>query len=89
MWKYSVDSARWLFRTASPDLFRLRAFIDDAGDTGCKRSSIVSGLVANHIEKPDDRLLAPTRRRLRGVHEAHWRPPPATMYRAIKATEAR
>jgi Protein of unknown function (DUF3987)/Bifunctional DNA primase/polymerase, N-terminal len=57
LWKYSLDSALWLFRTASPDLIRLQQFIDDAGPAGRSRADI-SNLFGRHLDAKElDRLL--------------------------------
>lgn len=59
LWRYSLDSARWLFRAANPDLARLRDFIDEAGAAGRSRDQIANDLFAKHIKKDElDRILA-------------------------------
>jgi hypothetical protein len=59
MWKYSLDSARWLFHAAIPDLARLRAFIDQAGDDGRSKEEIRSDLFGRNRTKDEiDQLLA-------------------------------
>jgi hypothetical protein len=57
LWRYSLDSSLWLFRTASPDLIRVQQFIDDAGPDGRSRKEI-SDLFDRHLKAEDiDRLL--------------------------------
>jgi len=59
LWRYSLDSARWLFRTASPDLVKLRAFIDEAGPAGRSKEEIRSDLFGRHLKADEiDRLLS-------------------------------
>ena len=94
VWRYSLDSARWLFRAVNPDLVRLQAFIDEAGPAGRTREQIANDLFAKHLKKDDlDRLLAqlgdgyeqvtvPTKGRPRTV----FRPHPAE--KAVKAGKA-
>jgi hypothetical protein len=56
LWRYSLDSARWLFRV-SPDLWRVQQFIDEAGMEGRSREEI-SGLFDRHLTAAElDRLL--------------------------------
>lgn len=59
LWRYSLGSARWLFRAGNPDLLRVRAFIDEAGPAGRSRDEISAGLFGKHISKDElDPLLA-------------------------------
>jgi hypothetical protein len=59
LWQYSLDSARWLFRTASPDLVKLREFIDESGAAGRSKEEIRSDLFSRHLKANDlDALLA-------------------------------
>lgn len=83
LWRYSLDSARWLFRTASPDLVKLRAFIDESGFAGRSKEEIRSDLFGRHLKADEiGRLLAqlgsdygeyaePTRGRPRTVYRRH------------------
>jgi hypothetical protein len=56
LWRYSVDSALWLFRETpvEVDLTRLREFIDTAGPAGRGRTEISVDLFARH--KSSDQL---------------------------------
>ena len=57
-WRYSLDSGRWLFRAANPDLLKLRAFIDEAA-AGRSKEEIRSDLFGRHLKADDiDKLLA-------------------------------
>jgi hypothetical protein len=88
LWRYSLDSARWLFRSANPDLIRLHEFIDAAGQAGRGRTEIIADLFAGHITKTDlDALLA----QLNDDYEEYIEPGrgrSATRYRRRPAKEA-
>jgi hypothetical protein len=59
LWKYSRDSAAWLFRSANPDLVKLRAFLDSAGQAGRAKEEIRSDLFGRHLKADAiDELLA-------------------------------
>ena len=81
MWRYSLDSARWLFRAVSPDLSRLREFIDQGDAAGRSKEEIRSDLFArNRTADEIDHLLA----QLGSDYEAYTIPTkgrPRTMYR--------
>lgn len=88
MWKYSLDSARWLFRAVSPDLLRLREFVDQAAEVGRSREEVRSGLFSRHLKADDiDQLLA----QLGSDYEEYsitTRGRPKTMYRRRPSAES-
>ena len=87
LWKYSLDSARWLFRAANPDLVKLRAFIDESGATGRSKEEIRSDLFGRHLKADDiDGLLT----QLGSDYEEYAMPTkgrPRTMYRKVSGAE--
>lgn len=88
LWRYSLDSALWLFRAVSPDLLRLRAFIDEAGPAGRTKDAIRSDLFARHL-KADviDELLG----QLGDAYQEYTIPTagrPRTVYRRISGAES-
>ena len=87
LWKYSLDSARWLFRAANPDLVKLRAFIDESGTTGRSKEEIRSDLFGRHLKAEDiDALLT----QLGSDYEEYTMPTkgrPRTMYRKVSGAE--
>jgi hypothetical protein len=86
-WRYSLDSARWLFRAVNPDLVKLREFIDEAGLAGRSKEEIRSDLFGRHLKaEAIDALLA----QLGSDYEEYATPTrgrPRTMCRRVPGAE--
>lgn len=77
MWSYAEDSAWWVFGNSSgnPDLDRLKAFVDAAGDAGVSRTGVVAECFGRNRTKAQIDALWAELLSLGGYEE--WRKPTA------------